>query len=400
MVQAGFLRLKKALMQNFLKRRRKFQLTNHALLSPSSANRWIHCPPSVLLEEQFEDTTTQAAEEGTVAHSFCEYKLNKALLRKATRPTSDYDCDEMQRHTDSYVDFVLEQLELAKHSCKDPLVLVEQRVDFSAYVKDGFGTADCLIVADDMLHVIDFKYGQGVLVDAYENPQMKCYALGALSMYEDLYAIQEIRMTIFQPRRDNVSTFKTNVSALKTWAEEVLKPSAELALTGEGDYDVGEWCRFCKARAFCRKRAEENLKLAEKEFKEPSLLTDSEITELLQVIPNLTKWANDVIAYATDMAVNRGKVWEGFKLVEGRSIRKYKDENEVIKQAKAHGYTDIFKTSLITLTEMQKLMGKKQFDEILGDLVIKAPGKLTLVPSEDKRQEVILTNAKNEFNVE
>lgn len=375
-------------------------MTNHALLSPSSANRWIHCPPSVLLEEQFEDTTTQAAEEGTVAHSFCEYKLKKALKRKVKRPTSDYDCDEMQMHTDSYVDFVLEQVEIAKQTCIDPLVLVEQRVDFSAYVKDGFGTADCLIISDNTLHVIDFKYGQGVLVDAYENPQLKCYALGALLMYEDLYDITAIKMTIFQPRRENVSSFETSITALKTWAEEVLKPQAKLALQGEGDYDVGEWCRFCKARDFCRKRAEENLKLAEKEFKEPPLLTDGEIEELLKVIPELTKWANDVIAYATDMAVSHGKTWAGFKLVEGRSNRKYKDEEAVIKEAQAHGYTDIFKTSLITLTEMQRLMGKEKFDEILGDLVIKPQGKLTLVPSEDKRQEVILTNAKNEFNVE
>lgn len=375
-------------------------MISHALLSPSSAHRWLNCIPSALLEEKFENTTSQAAEEGTAAHAFCEYKLKKALGRSCEKPVSDFDSGDMQECSDAYVDFVLERYEQAKLSCQDPILLIEQQVDFSAYVKDGFGTADCIIVSDDSLQVIDFKYGQGVLVDAYENPQMKCYALGALAIYDLLYDIKEVVMTIFQPRRDNVSSFTLPVSDLVTWAEDVLKPRAELAIKGEGEFEAGDWCRFCRAKAVCRKRAEENLKLAELEFKPPALLTDSEIEEVLALIPTLTKWADDVLAYATDSAINHGKEWAGFKVVEGRSIRKYKDETAVIEQAKAHGYTDIFKTSLITLTEMQKLMGKKKFEEILGDLIIKPPGKLTLVPESDKRAKVNVSNVNQEFKEE
>mgnify|MGYP003085497318 FL=1 len=373
-------------------------MTKHAILSPSSSHRWLNCTPSAVLELEFENTSSAAAEEGTAAHAFCEHKLKKALKMRSKRPVSDYDSDEMQECTDAYVDFVLEQYELAKQTCKDSAILIEQKVDFSEYVPDGFGTADCLIVSDDMLSIIDFKYGQGVLVDAYDNSQMKCYALGALAIYENLYDIKEVSMSIFQPRRENVSTWTTSTSELRKWAEEVLKPRADLAIKGEGEFCSGDWCKFCKAAVRCRARAEEKLKLAKDEFKLPPLLTDAEVEEILVVIPDLTSWANSVLAYATDMAVNHGKEWAGFKVIEGRSVRKYKDEEAVIEKAKENGYTDIFKTSLITLTEMQKLMGKKKFEEILGDLIIKPTGKLTLVPNSDKRQKVNVTNAKNEFN--
>ena len=306
----------------------------------------------------------------------------------------------MQEHTDAYVDFVLEQLDIAKQNCKDPLVLIEQHVDFSDYVPDGYGTADCVIVSDDRLHIIDFKYGMGVLVDATDNPQMKCYALGALAIYDSLYDIKEVSMSIFQPRRENVSTWTITVDELKTWAEEVLKPKAEMAMNGEGEYCPGEWCTFCRAAVRCRARAEEKLKLAQEEFKLPPLLMDEEIEEILSVIPDLTKWANEIMAYATESAVNHGKEWNGFKVVEGRSVRKYKDESAVAEAAKEAGYKDIYRQSLITLTEMQKLMGKANFEEILGDLIIKPPGKPTLVPDSDKRQAINVTNAKNEFKME
>lgn len=319
---------------------------------------------------------------------------------RSKRPVSSYDSDEMQEHTDAYVDFVLEQLDIAKQNCKDPLVLIEQHVDFSDYVPDGYGTADCVIVSDDRLHIIDFKYGMGVLVDATDNPQMKCYALGALAIYDSLYDIKEVSMSIFQPRRENVSTWTITVDELKTWAEEVLKPKAEMAMNGEGEYCPGEWCTFCRAAVRCRARAEEKLKLAQEEFKLPPLLMDEEIEEILSVIPDLTKWANEIMAYATESAVNHGKEWNGFKVVEGRSVRKYKDESAVAEAAKEAGYKDIYRQSLITLTEMQKLMGKANFEEILGDLIIKPPGKPTLVPDSDKRQAINVTNAKNEFKME
>ena len=319
---------------------------------------------------------------------------------RSKRPVSSYDSDEMQEHTDAYVDFVLEQLDIAKQNCRDPLVLIEQHVDFSEYVPDGYGTADCVIVSDDRLHIIDFKYGMGVLVDATDNPQMKCYALGALAIYDSLYDIKEVSMSIFQPRRENVSTWTITVDELKTWAEEVLKPKAEMAMNGEGEFCPGEWCTFCRAAVRCRARAEEKLKLAQEEFKLPPLLTDSEIEEVLTIIPDLTKWANEIMAYATESAVNHGKQWNGFKVVEGRSVRKYKDVSAVAEAAKEAGYKDIYRQSLITLTEMQKLMGKATFEKVLGDLIYKPPGKPTLVPDSDKRPAINVTNAKNEFKME
>lgn len=307
---------------------------------------------------------------------------------------------ELYENQDAYVDFVLEQLDIAKQNCNDPLVLIEQHVDFSEYVPDGYGTADCVIVSDDKLHIIDFKYGMGVLVDATDNPQMKCYALGALAIYDSLYDIKEVSMSIFQPRRENMSTWTISVDELKSWAEEVLKPKAEMAMNGEGEYCPGEWCTFCRAAVRCRARAEEKLKLAQEEFKLPPLLTDSEIEKILSVIPDLTKWANEIMAYATESAVNHGKQWNGFKVVEGRSVRKYKDENEVAKAAKEAGYKDIYRQSLITLTELQKLMGKATFEKVLGDLIYKPPGKPTLVPNSDKREAMNISDAKNEFKME
>ena len=193
---------------------------NHAILSASSSHRWLHCLPSARLELEFENTNGEAAKEGTAAHALSEHKLKKALRIRSKRPTSEYDSDEMEECTDAYVDFIMEQVELARKSCTDPIVLIEQRLDFSCYVPDGFGTGDCVIISDDRLHIVDFKYGMGVLVDAEDNPQMKLYALGALEIYDSLYDIKEISMTIFQPRRENVSTWTVPVEELKTWAEE------------------------------------------------------------------------------------------------------------------------------------------------------------------------------------
>lgn len=372
-------------------------MSDHAVLSASGAHRWLNCLPSARLELEFVNNESSAAAEGTAAHALCEHKLKKALHMRSKPPISVYNSDEMEEHSDAYVEFVMEQLELAKQSCTDPLILIEQRLDFSCYVPQGFGTGDCIIIADKKLHIIDFKYGMGVLVDAVDNPQMKLYALGALEIYDSLYDIEEVSMTIFQPRRENVSTWTIRVEALKDWAEKELKPKAKKAYDGEGEYLPGEWCTFCRAAVKCRARAEEKLKLAQSEFKLPPLLTDSEIEEVLSKLSDLTKWANEIIAYATDAAVNHGKEWHGFKVVEGRSVRKYKDEDAVAKVAKANGYKDIFRQSLITLTEMERLMGKSKFEKILGDLIYKPPGKPTLVPLSDKRPAMNVSNAKNEF---
>jgi hypothetical protein len=266
-------------------------MSDHAVLSASGAHRWLNCLPSARLELEFVNNESSAAAEGTAAHALCEHKLKKALHMRSKRPVSVYNSDEMEEHSDAYVEFVMEQLELAKQSCTDPLILIEQRLDFSCYVPQGFGTGDCIIIADKKLHIIDFKYGMGVLVDAVDNPQMKLYALGALEIYDILYDIEEVSMTIFQPRRENVSTWTIRVEDLKDWAEKELKPRAKKAYDGEGEYLPGEWCTFCRAAVKCRARAEEKLKLAQSEFKLPPLLTDSEIEEVLSKLSDLTKWA-------------------------------------------------------------------------------------------------------------
>jgi hypothetical protein len=370
----------------------------HAVLSASSSHRWTKCTPAARLELEFDDNESSAAAEGTAAHALAEHKLRKALKMRSKKPISPFDCDEMDEYTDAYVDFVLEQLELANQTCSDPLVLIEQHLDFSKYVPDGFGTGDCVLISDKALHIIDLKYGMGILVNAERNSQMMLYSLGALEIYDSLYDIDEVSMTVFQPRRDNVSTWTIPVDELRDWAENELKLKAELAFKGEGEYCPGDWCTFCRAAVKCRARAEEKLKLAQSEFRLPPLLSDAEIEDVLGKLNDITKWANDLLAYATDAAVNHGKQWSGYKVVAGRSVRKFKDEDDVAEAAKANGYKDIYRQSLITLTEFEKLMGKAKFNEVLGDLVYKPPGKPTLVPVSDKRPAINVSNATNDFN--
>ncbi len=375
-------------------------MTKHAVLSASSSYRWLKCLPSARLEQKFDDEPGQAAKEGTAAHALCEHKLNKALKRRSKRPVSEFDSDEMEECTDAYVAFVLEQLEVAKQSCPDPLVLIEQHLDLRRWVPEGFGTGDCIIVSNDRLHIVDFKYGIGVLVDANNNSQMMLYALGALNLFDALYDIKEVSMTIFQPRRDNVSTWTVPVEQLMLWATKDLMPKARKAYDGVGAYQAGSWCQFCRAANRCRARAEANLELARKEFKKPDLLTDDEIADILTKLPDFQKWASQLQDYASDAAINHGKEWKGFKVVLGRSIRKYKDEEAVAERCKENGYEDIYKTSLITITEMEKLMGKKEFKNLLNDLVYKPEGKKVLVPDSDKRPAVNTSNAQGDFKEE
>lgn len=370
----------------------------HALLSASSSQRWLNCTPSARLETQFTDIGSTFAAEGTAAHALAEHKLKRALKRRSRRPVSDYDCDEMEECTDDYMSFVMELVEDAGRTCADPIVLIEQHLDYSRHVEGGFGTGDCIIIADGTLSVIDFKYGKGVAVEAENNQQMMLYALGALELFDALYEIEKIRMTIFQPRLEAVSTWELPVSELMDWVKSELVPRAVLAARGEGDYIPGRWCRFCKARNQCRARAKEFLKLAQMEFRPPALLTEEEIAQVLSAADELAKWSADVYVYAANQAITKGKQWTGFKLVEGRSNRKYSSEDEVVKAAGAAGYKDIFKQSLIGITEMEKLMGKKKFSEILGNLVYKPAGEITLVSETDRRPTVEHATAEADFN--
>ena len=365
----------------------------HALLSPSAAHRWMNCPPSACLEREFPSSSSEVAAEGTAAHALCEHKLRKLLKLRSKRPQSDFEDDEMDRCSDDYVSFVQEQMT----EIPSPMVLVEQRLDITRYVTEAFGTADCIIVGGDRLHIVDFKYGMGVLVEAEHNPQMMLYALGALELLDGIYDIQTISMSIFQPRRENVCTWSLPKEELLRWARDDLVEKARLAYMGEGEYRAGEWCTFCRAAVRCRARAEEKLRLAKEEFKYPPLITDEEIEDVLGEIPELIKWANAILAYATDAAVNHGKVWMGFKIVEGRSVRRYKDEDVVAREAESAGYTDIFDKKLISLTQMERLMGKKAFTDILGGLIEKPPGKPTLVPVSDKRPAIHTGSAQSEF---
>lgn len=371
---------------------------DHAVLSASSSGRWLSCTPSARLELEFDNVESEAAREGTAAHALAEHKLKKALKMRSRRPNSEYDSDEMEECTDGYVAYVMELVAQARQKCSDPIVLIEQRLDFSDWVPDGFGTGDCVLVADGTLHIVDLKYGMGVLVDAEENPQMKLYALGALRLFDALYDIREVSLTIYQPRRENISNWTTTVEELKTWAEDVLRERARMAFNGEGEYVPGSWCTFCRAAIKCRARAEEKLKLAQKEFSLPPLLSDDEIEAILEILPDLTKWANEISDYALDAAVNHGRQWKGFKVVEGRSVRKYKDGEAVAEAAREAGFNDIYRQSLIPMTEMERLMGKSRFEEVLGNLIYKPAGKPTLVPVSDRRPAMNVTNAMNEFN--
>lgn len=370
----------------------------HALLSASSAYRWLACPPSALLSAKYEDTSSSYAQEGTAAHALAEYKVLKALGRKADDPTEnlDYFNEEMDEATDAYAGYVLEQVAEAKKATTDPIVLVEQRVDFSTYVPDGFGTADALIIADDKLSITDLKYGRGVLVEADHNPQLMCYALGAYEMFSALYDIETVSMTIFQPRRDNVSVFEMKASDLLDWAENTLKPKAELAAEGKGDFTAGEHCRFCKAKADCRARAEANLALARYDFALPPTLTDADIEAILPLLDELTSWAEDIKAYALTRAV-AGKEWHGYKLVAGRSNRKYVNEDAVAKKVSDAGFNP-YEEKLLGITAMTKLLGKNRFEELLEGLIEKPQGKPTLVPESDKRPA--MNSAKEDFKEE
>ena len=363
-------------------------MVQHALLSASSSQRWLNCTPSARLEEHFENTSSIFAEEGTAAHALAEYKLKKYLGTNTEKPVSEFDGEELEYYTDMYLDFAIEVIEKAKENCNDPIILIEQKLDYSCFVPEGFGTGDIVVVADNTLDIVDLKYGRGVVVMANDNPQMKLYALGALVLFDFLYDIENIRMTICQPRLENISTFEMSKEELLNWAEKELKPKAELAINGEGEFIPGEHCRFCKARYTCRARADEMLSLAKHDFKLPAMLTEEEIAEVLNLSQRISQWADDVYAYATEKAINEGIQWKGFKLVEGRSNRKYINEEEVIKTCMENGITDIYKQSLKGISEMEKLMGKKMFSELISTLIEKPKGKITLVPESDKRQEV------------
>ena len=367
----------------------------HAVLSASSSERWLNCPPSARLCEAYEDKGSDYAAEGTDAHALCEFRLKQALEIPADDPIENLSWynEEMEDCAAGYAAYVSELLETAKQTCADPVVMIEQRVDFSRWVKEGFGTADCIVIADGVLNICDYKNGQGCLVLADRNPQMMLYALGALEIFDGIYDIDTVRMTIYQPRKSNISVYEMDKADLYEWANSELTQKAQLAYEGQGSFSCGEWCRFCKAKAECRERAEANLALARYEFQTPALLADEEIADILGKVDALTAWASDVKEYALQQAIS-GTAFPGWKLVEGRSNRKYTSEAAVAAAVEGAGFNP-YEKKLLGITAMQKLLGKSRFEELLAPYIEKPQGRPTLVRSSDKRPE--WNTAKNDF---
>lgn len=377
----------------------------HAFLSASGASRWMACTPSARLEQNFENKTSQYAEEGTLAHELGELKLRKELEGLSTRSFNSkvkkiqenelYTAD-MPDYVDMYVETCLERVSEAKAKTPDALFKIEQRLDFSEWVPEGFGTGDFVIIADGTMEVCDLKYGKGVPVSADNNKQMMLYALGAISEFSFLYDIEKVRMTIIQPRLDNISTFEVTVEDLVKWAEEYVRPRAELAIKGEGEFCAGDHCRFCRAKAVCKARADKNMELAQYEFQKPNTLDNNDIAYILSNVDELVKWANNVKEYALEQAL-KGEEFEGYKVVEGRSNRKWSSEDDVAKVLIGQGFQEnmIYTKKLDGISKIESAIGKKEVQRLLGDYIVKPVGKPTLVPITDKREPY--NPAKSDF---
>lgn len=373
-------------------------MAKHALLSASGAHRWLECTPSAQLELQFPQSTSEYAEEGTAAHELCEltarYWLGEISEAEYENQRDElakgkYYNAEMQECANDYAKFVAEKTAAARETCEDAFTALEVRVDFSKYVKDGFGTGDCIIVSDNVLEIIDFKYGKGVRVEAAGNPQMKLYALGAYLEYNTLFDIDSVRMTIFQPRLSGVqSSDEITVKELLEWAEKYVKPRAKLAYKGEGAFAPSEEvCKFCRAKAQCKARADKNLKLFD-EAPDVLLLTPEDAGKILEQAGDIQSWLADLESLVSSTLL-AGQPVEGWKMVEGRSNRRFADELKVVDAMKAAGYDEslLYERKLITLTQMEKDFGKKAVAETLGELIVKPQGKPTLAPAKDKRPE-------------
>ena len=371
--------------------------TQHALLSASSAHRWLHCTGSPLLEKEFPDTTSVYAQEGTLAHELCELKLKKytTVMPKGTYTRahnkimkSELWQNEMEGTSEAYLEYV-KGIMLACEIA--PAVLIEKRVDFSRYVPEGFGTADCLILAGNTLHVIDYKHGKGVVVDADHNPQMMLYALGAMDELSLLYRFKSVHMVIVQPRVNNISEFTMTADELREWGESVVKPKAEAAISGNGTFEAGDWCRFCRAKQQCKTRYESNDSLYPElsAQHDPRLITLDELGEYLRRGRDMAAWLEDMREYALSESLAGADI-PGWKAVEGRGSRAFTDTDEAVETLVKNGIDEsvLYERRVLTLAQMEKAVGKKAFGEIVGNLVVKNPGKPTLVEESDKRPKI------------
>lgn len=385
----------------------------HALLSASGASRWLACTPSAKLEEEYgERKSSLYAAEGTLAHEMAELYLRKDVLRNISDAdfeakleeimSNEFFSEEMLDMVSIYTKYCEEQYLSAKTENLFAEIEIEQRLDLTEYIPESFGTGDALVISEPILEVIDLKYGKGVPVYAEWNKQLMLYGLGALRKYDTMYNIEQVKLTVVQPRINNISSFLISVDELRKWAEKELKPRAEMAFRGEGELVAGDHCKFCAVKNKCRKLYEQQLEIAKYEFKEPSLLTDEEIADILMRAPQFTEWANSIVEYAQEKAITENKVWPGYKLVEGRSIRKWVDEDSAMQAIFARcpelSEDEVLETKLKTITNIEKLIGKKRFADILNDVVIKPQGKPTLVPESDKRQAMGYQQAVSDFS--
>jgi hypothetical protein len=378
----------------------------HALLNASGAHKWLNCTPSARTEETLPESQSVYANEGRLAHEIGELKLRKTFVEpmgpqkfrnvlKKLQQDPLYQ-DEMLTHTDTYLEYVSKIV----HSYPaPPYVAIEQRLDYSAFVPEGFGTGDCIIIGGSTLHVIDLKYGKGVPVSAEYNPQMMLYGLGAYVKYLMLYPINLVKLTIVQPRLDNISEWEVSINDLIQWGEQYVRPRAQRAYNGQGEFNPGEWCRFCRARATCRARADTHTALEDFGFKKPPLLTNAEIGEILVRAQELAKWAKDLEEYALSECLAGNEI-PGWKAVEGRSVRQFTDTEEAFKTLIKAGYDEavLYERKPLTLAAIEKLLGKKDFTKLLADYVVSPPGKPTLAPESDKREAITnRTSAAEDF---
>lgn len=380
----------------------------HALLSASASHRWLHCTPSARLGEQFENKSSEYAMEGTFAHELGELELRhrtngitssefKKALDKLKK--NKFYSTSLHEYVMVYVTYVLDALSASQVIDPSSELLIEKKIDFSRYVPDGFGANDSIVVGGKGIKVIDLKFGMGLKVESASNTQLMLYALGAyleLGQYEEF---ETVTMVIVQPRLDWLSEYEMPITELLDWAENTLKPKALEAHAGGGEFCAGDWCKFCPAKPQCAALAKANLELAKMEFAEPKLLTNDQIAEVLSKLDMLTDWAGAVKTFALSEAL-KGVKWTGYKLVEGRSNRSFTDLEVVAGLLDFEGYTEeqLFRKSLIPMGEVEKLLGKKDFEEVLKGLVIKKPGAPTLVKESDKRPEFNnLAKAKEEF---
>lgn len=382
----------------------------HALLSASGASRWMGCTPSARLEEEYGvDNTSTYAEEGTLAHELGEAMIRRDVLGEMDADAFDKELDritenelfttEMLDVVPIYAEYVASEFAASKAQTSDAVLLIEQRVDLTKWVPEAFGSCDAVIIADGVLKVMDYKHGKGVPVSAVGNKQLMLYGLGAYDKYSFLYDIHTVELHIIQPRIDNISVWSLSVEDLLKWAEDEVKPKASLAYDGAGELQAGDWCKFCKVKARCRALYQKTVEVAKLDFQEPPLLNDDEIASVLANAPAIQEWLNSVSEYATNEASVNGKIWPGFKLVEGRSQRKWSNEDQVAQILIDNGFSEdeMYNMKLKGISEIERLVGRKNFTSMLGEVVVKPQGKPTLVPESDKRPSLGAEDAINDF---